>query len=95
MKVLYSRQALSDLSDIANYYTTSASPAVAEAVARRLLDVIERIQRAPLSAPAWRNAPPSGRHPRSATHFESSTGFAATRSTFSIFATHPGGRSRD
>lgn len=51
MKILYSRQALSDLSDIANYYTTSASPAVAEAIARRLFDVIDRIQRAPLSAP--------------------------------------------
>lgn len=51
MKVLYSRKALSDLSDIANYYTTSASPAVAEAIAGRLFDVINRIQRAPLSAP--------------------------------------------
>jgi plasmid stabilization system protein ParE len=51
MKLVYSRQALSDLSDIANYYTTSASPAVAEAIARRFTDVIERIQRAPLSAP--------------------------------------------
>jgi toxin ParE1/3/4 len=51
MKVLYSRKALSDLSDIANYYTTSGSPAVAEAIARRLFDVIDRIQRAPRSAP--------------------------------------------
>jgi toxin ParE1/3/4 len=51
MKVLYSRQAIADLSDIANYYTASASPAVSEAIARRLFGVIDRIQRAPLSAP--------------------------------------------
>lgn len=51
MKVVYSRRALADLIDIANYYAANASPGIAEAVERRFLDVIERIRHAPLSAP--------------------------------------------
>lgn len=51
MKLVFSRRALADLTDIANYYAANARPGIAEAVERRFLDVIERIRRAPLSAP--------------------------------------------
>ena len=51
MKLVWSRQALADITDIATYYTESANPKVAEAIARRFTDVLERIRRAPLSAP--------------------------------------------
>jgi plasmid stabilization system protein ParE len=51
MKLVYSRRALADLEAIAVFYSTKASPTVAEAIERRFLEVIERIQRAPESAP--------------------------------------------
>ena len=51
MKLVYSRQALADLSAIAAYYATHASPAIAESIERRLLDVIKRISQAPEAAP--------------------------------------------
>ena len=51
MKLVYSRQALDDLDEIAVYYAAKASPAMADAIGRRLEDVIERICRAPDSAP--------------------------------------------
>jgi toxin ParE1/3/4 len=51
MKLSYSRRALADLEKIAIYYSINASPAVAESVERRFRDVIDRICRAPDSAP--------------------------------------------
>jgi plasmid stabilization system protein ParE len=51
MKLVWSRQALADITDIATYYAANASPAIAEAIERRFADVLERISRAPLSAP--------------------------------------------
>jgi toxin ParE1/3/4 len=51
MKLVYSRRALTDLDDIAAYYTASASPAIASSIGRRLEDVIDRICRIPEAAP--------------------------------------------
>ena len=51
MKVVWSREALGDLTGIATYYATNASPVIAEAVGRKFTDVIERIRSAPFSAP--------------------------------------------
>ena len=51
MKLVYSRRALADLDEIASYDSIHASPAVAKSVERRFIEVIERICRAPQSAP--------------------------------------------
>ncbi|MBI5131696.1 MAG: type II toxin-antitoxin system RelE/ParE family toxin [Rhodopseudomonas palustris] len=51
MKVVYSRQALADLVRVAEYYSIAASPSVAQSIGRRIEDVVERIARAPESAP--------------------------------------------
>jgi toxin ParE1/3/4 len=51
MKLVYSRRALADLNAIAAYYVAGANPAIAEAIERRLVDVIDRICRAPEAAP--------------------------------------------
>jgi plasmid stabilization system protein ParE len=51
MKLVYSRRALADLNEIASYYVASASPAIAEAIERRLGHVIDRICRTPEAAP--------------------------------------------
>jgi plasmid stabilization system protein ParE len=51
MKLVYSRRALADLNEIASYYAASASPSIAEAIERRLGDVIDRICRTPEAAP--------------------------------------------
>jgi plasmid stabilization system protein ParE len=51
MKLVYSRQALADLDEIATYYTASASPAIADTIGRRLEDVIDRIRHTPQAAP--------------------------------------------
>jgi toxin ParE1/3/4 len=51
MKLVYSRRALADLGEIATYYSTTANPAVAKSIERRFTEVIERICRAPESAP--------------------------------------------
>jgi toxin ParE1/3/4 len=51
MKLVFSRQALADLDAIASYYSANASPAIASSVERRIIDVIERIRRAPEAAP--------------------------------------------
>jgi plasmid stabilization system protein ParE len=51
MKVVWTREALADLADIATYYASNASPATAEAVGQRFVDVVERVRRAPFSAP--------------------------------------------
>ncbi|WP_246504451.1 type II toxin-antitoxin system RelE/ParE family toxin [Bradyrhizobium agreste] len=48
MKVVWTREALADLEDIAAYYAANASPAIADTVGRRFADVIERC--APLIA---------------------------------------------
>lgn len=37
MKVVWTREALADLADIATYYASNASPVVAEAVGRRFV----------------------------------------------------------
>ncbi|WP_166302173.1 type II toxin-antitoxin system RelE/ParE family toxin [Bradyrhizobium sp. 26S5] len=50
MKVVFSRQALTDLDEIATYYSTHASPTIA-AAERRFHEVIDRVSRAPGSAP--------------------------------------------
>src|ERR1700686_2806059 len=51
MKLVYSRRALTDLDEIAAYYSASASPAIAESIGRRLESVIDRICRVPRAAP--------------------------------------------
>ena len=51
MKIVFSRQALTDLDEIATYYSTRASPAVAAAIERRFRDVIDHIGRTPEAAP--------------------------------------------
>jgi toxin ParE1/3/4 len=51
MKLVYSRRALADLDQIAAYYASNASPAIAEAIEHRLSDVIDRIFRGPKAAP--------------------------------------------
>jgi plasmid stabilization system protein ParE len=51
MKLVYSRRALADLNGIATYYAASASPTIAAAIERRLVDVIDRICRTPEAAP--------------------------------------------
>jgi toxin ParE1/3/4 len=52
MTVEYSRRALTDLRDIAAYYTSSDSPAVGEAVAARVEEVVARLETAPRSGRA-------------------------------------------
>jgi toxin ParE1/3/4 len=51
MKLIYSRRALADLDQIKTYYVAHASPAIAEAIGRRLENVIDRICRVPEAAP--------------------------------------------
>jgi toxin ParE1/3/4 len=51
MKLVYSRRARADLEEIATYYSINASPTIAKSVERRFIEVIERICRAPESAP--------------------------------------------
>ena len=51
MKIVFSRQALTDLDEIASYYSIHANPAIAAAVERRFRDVIDRIGRTPEAAP--------------------------------------------
>jgi toxin ParE1/3/4 len=51
MKLVYSRRALADLGQITTYYSANTSPAIADAIGRRLENVIDRICRAPASAP--------------------------------------------
>jgi toxin ParE1/3/4 len=51
VKLVYSRRALADLNEIATYYSASASPAIAASIERRLIDVMDRICRAPEAAP--------------------------------------------
>lgn len=51
MKVAYSRRALADLEAIATYYSAAASPAVAQSIEQRFIEVIERIRQSPESAP--------------------------------------------
>jgi toxin ParE1/3/4 len=51
VKPVYSRRALADLNEIATYYSASANPAIAASIERRLVDVIDRICRAPEAAP--------------------------------------------
>lgn len=51
MKAIYSRRALADLEEIANYYSANASPAMAESIERRFREVIDRICRLPDAAP--------------------------------------------
>ena len=51
MKLVYSRRALADLAGIATYYSINASQAIAESIERRFVEIVERIQRAPESAP--------------------------------------------
>jgi len=51
MKLVYSRRALADLDEIANYYSINASPALARSVEERLIQAIERIHFMPEAAP--------------------------------------------
>ena len=51
MKLVYSRRTLADLEAIAIYYSTHASPTIAASIEQRLVDVIDRISRAPEAAP--------------------------------------------
>jgi plasmid stabilization system protein ParE len=51
MKPIYSRRALADLKKIAAYYATTASPAIALAIAKHLTDAIGHICLAPDAAP--------------------------------------------
>ena len=49
MTAEYSRRALTDLRDIAAYYANSDHPAVGEAVATRIREVVARLETAPRS----------------------------------------------
>lgn len=49
MNVEYSARALADLYEIAEFYATKASPAVADAVVRAIREVIARIEQHPES----------------------------------------------
>ena len=49
MRAEYSRRAITDLRDIAAYYASSDNPAVGEAVAARIEEVVARLERAPHS----------------------------------------------
>jgi toxin ParE1/3/4 len=51
MKLVYSRRALADLDQIKTYYAAYASLAIAEAIGRRLENVVDRICRVPEAAP--------------------------------------------
>jgi toxin ParE1/3/4 len=51
MKLVYSRRALTDLDQIKIYYAANASRAIADAIGRRLENVIDRICRVPEAAP--------------------------------------------
>jgi plasmid stabilization system protein ParE len=51
MKLVYSRRALADLDQIKTYYAANASPAIADAIGRRLENVVDRIRRVPEAAP--------------------------------------------
>jgi plasmid stabilization system protein ParE len=51
MKLIYSRRALADLDQIRSHYAAHASPAIAEAIGRRLENVVDRICRVPEAAP--------------------------------------------
>jgi toxin ParE1/3/4 len=51
MKPVFSRRALADLDQILAWYSANASPAIAEAIERRLDDVVDRICSEPESAP--------------------------------------------
>ena len=51
MRVVYSKRALADLEQIANYYVAHASQIVAAAIGHQLETVINRIARNPDSAP--------------------------------------------
>ncbi|WP_283826912.1 type II toxin-antitoxin system RelE/ParE family toxin [Bradyrhizobium iriomotense] len=44
MRVVWTREALADLADIATYYASNASPAIADAIGQRFADVIERVR---------------------------------------------------
>jgi toxin ParE1/3/4 len=51
MRVVYSKRALADLEQIANYYVAHASHTISESIRHQLLSVIGRIARNPDSAP--------------------------------------------
>ncbi|MBV8697075.1 type II toxin-antitoxin system RelE/ParE family toxin [Bradyrhizobium sp.] len=76
MKVVYSRRAVSDLDTIASCYSKNASPAIAQSIERRFIDVIERIPRRnrhrELPSVRW-----CGPYLSSAIHFGSSIEYAA------------------
>ena len=51
MKPVYSPRALADLEEIATYYSTNASPVIADSIERRFREVIDRICRVQDAAP--------------------------------------------
>jgi plasmid stabilization system protein ParE len=90
MKLVYSRQALADLDQIATYYASHASPRIAETIGRRLGDVIDRIRRTPEAGPRVSQRSQVRvvavvRYP-----FRIFTGCATTQSTFCISDTRRG-----
>jgi plasmid stabilization system protein ParE len=91
MKLVYSRQALADLSMIATSYAPNASPEIAESIKRRLGDVMDRISRVPKLLRASRNALRSVSQLSFGIRSGFFAGYAATPSTFCIFDTHRGG----
>jgi toxin ParE1/3/4 len=91
MKLVYSRRALADLNSIAIYYTASASPTIAQSIERRLADVIDRIGRAPESAPRISQRSPVRVVRSFAIHFGFFTGCVTTPSIFCTFDTPRGG----
>ncbi len=51
MRVVYSKRALADLEQIAEYYVAHASRTIADSIGQQLRSVIDRIARNPESAP--------------------------------------------
>ncbi len=91
MKLIYSRRALDDLYQIKTYYAAQASPAIAEAIGRRLENVVDRICRVPEAAPRVSQRSQVRviaviRYP-----FRIFTGCVTMQSTFCISDTHRGG----
>jgi toxin ParE1/3/4 len=51
MNAIYSRRAIRDLEEIAAYYQSVAGPHIAEAIGRRIEQIIARVARQPRTAP--------------------------------------------
>jgi plasmid stabilization system protein ParE len=84
MKPVYSRRALADLEEIANYYSTNASPAIADSIERRFRELLNAFAGYRTQLRAYRSALTCGSFQSSAIRSGFSIVFAATWSTSCI-----------